>query len=69
MRGLAAWIASQVRPIRASAPGAKFSTRTSHSPTRRQSTSMPLGFLVSRVIERLLWFSIVKYRLSTSGMS
>ena len=30
---------------------------------------MPLGFLVSSVIERLLWFSIVKYRLSTSGMS
>src|SRR6185436_13749167 len=32
-------------------------------------TSLPFGFLVSSVIERLLWLSMVKYRLSTLGMS
>ena len=30
---------------------------------------MPPFFLVLMVTERLLWFSIVKYRLSTPGMS
>src|SRR3984893_5050907 len=31
--------------------------------------SLPEGLFVSSLIERLLWVSIVKYRLSTSGMS
>ncbi len=60
---------SQVKPMRSSAPGAKFSTSTSQCLTSVSSTALPLGFLVSSVIERLLWLSIVKYRLSTSGMS
>ena len=51
------------------APGAKFSTSTSHCLIRVSSTALPLGFFVSMVIERLLWFSIVKYRLSAFGMS
>src|ERR1700680_2316088 len=55
--------------MRSSAPGAKFSTSTSQYLMRRSSTALPRGFLVSRVIERLLWFSMVKYRLSTSEMS
>ncbi len=55
--------------MRSSTPGAKFSTSTSQCFTRRSSTALPRGFLVSSVIERLLWFSMVKYRLSTSGIS
>ena len=69
MRGLSSWMCSQVMPMRSSAPGAKFSTITSQLLIRRSSTSMPPFFLVLTVIERLLWFSIVKYRLSTPGMS
>ena len=46
--------------MRSSAPGAKFSTSTSHSLISVSSTSLPFGFLVSSVIERLLLFSIVK---------
>ena len=42
------------------APGAKFSTRTSHCLTRLSSTALPFGCFASTVIERLLWFSIVK---------
>src|SRR5215468_1305403 len=60
---------SQLKPMRSSAPGAKFSTSTSQCFTRRSSTALPSGFLVSSVIERLLWFSMVKYRLSTPSMS
>src|SRR3989442_3070324 len=69
MRGLSSWILSHVKPIRSSAPGAKFSTSTSQCLTNRSSSSLPCGFLASIVIERLLWFSIVKYSESTSGMS
>jgi len=42
------------------APGAKFSTSTSHVFTSASSTCLPLGFLASIVIERLLPFSMVK---------
>ena len=42
------------------APGAKFSTSTSHFFTSASRIALPLGFLASTVIERLLWFSIVK---------
>src|SRR6267378_874959 len=58
MRGLSAWIRSQVNPIRSSAPGAKFSTSTSQRFTRRSSTCLPLALLASRVMERLLWFNM-----------
>src|SRR6202165_2227478 len=60
---------SQVNPMRSSTPGAKFSTSTSQLFTSRSSTSLPLWFLVSSVIERLLWLSMVKYRLSAFGTS
>src|SRR5436309_3358240 len=55
--------------MRSSTPGPKFSTSTSHFFIRAVRTSLPLGFLVSSVIERLLWLSMVKYRLSTLGIS
>ena len=60
MRGLSSWMCSQVMPMRSSAPGAKFSTSTSQVLISVSSTSLPSGFLVSSVIERLLWLSIVK---------
>ena len=46
MRGLSSWMCSQVKPMRSSAPGAKFSTSTSHVLISRSSTSLPFGFLV-----------------------
>ena len=55
--------------MRLSAPGAKFSTSTSHFLTRASRIDFPFGFLASTVIERLFALSIVKYRLSTPGMS
>src|SRR6476646_3260151 len=60
---------SQVKPMRSSAPGAKFSTSTSHFLTSASRIAFPFGFLASTVIERLFALSIVKYRLSTPGMS
>src|SRR6267142_5622951 len=63
------WIFSQGNPIRSSTPGPKFSTSTSQLLIRAVRTSLPFGFLVSSVIERLLWLSMVKYRLSTFGTS
>src|SRR4051812_14331076 len=67
--GLMLWIFSQGNPMRSSTPGPKFSTSTSQLLISAVSTSLPLGFLVSSVMERLLWFSMVKYRLSTFGTS
>lgn len=55
--------------MRSSAPGAKFSTNTSQRLIRLSSTCKPSGVLVLSVTARLLWFSMVKYRLSTPGMS
>src|ERR1700722_2661673 len=69
MRGLICWMRSQGKPMRSSAPGAKFSTITSHVFIRASITTLPCGLRASMVIERLLWFSIVKYRLSPSGIS
>ena len=60
MRGLSLWMCSQVRPMRSSAPGAKFSTSTSHVLTSRSRISLPFGCLESIVIERLLPLSMVK---------
>src|ERR1700722_3485202 len=67
--GLMAWIFSQGNPMRSSTPGPKFSTSTSQLLISAVRTSLPLGFLVSSVIERLLWLSMVKYRLATLGTS
>src|SRR6202167_4349052 len=55
--------------MRSSTPGPKFSTSTSQVLISAVRTSLPFGFLVSSVIERLLWLSMVKYRLSTFGTS
>src|SRR6202044_3141370 len=63
------WIFSQGNPMRSSTPGPKFSTSTSQLLISAVRTSLPFGFLVSSVIERLLWLSMVKYRLSTLGTS
>ena len=60
MRGLSSWIFSQGKPMRSIAPGAKFSTITSQAWISLANSSLPFGFLVSSVIERLLPFSIVK---------
>ena len=60
MRGLVLWMWSQVRPMRSSAPGAKFSTSTSQLLISSSSTRLPCGCLESMVIERLLWLSMVK---------
>src|ERR1700677_3280488 len=60
---------AQVKPIRSSAPGAKFSTMTSQDFTSPSRTSLPTLWRPSISIERLLWFSMVKYRLSTPLMS
>ena len=51
------------------APGAKFSTSTSASRISFSMTSRPSGDFVLIASERLLLFSMVKYRASTSGMS
>ncbi len=60
MPGLSSLMCSQVKPMRSSAPGAKFSTSTSDSRISRSSTSLPLAVLVSRVSDFLLEFSMVK---------
>ena len=57
------------KPMRSSAPGARFSASTSHTSMSFVKISFPLSRLVFNVMLRLLWLSIVKYRLSTSGMS
>ena len=67
--GLSSWSRSQVKPIRSIAPGAKFSTRTSEFFTRSMKISLPRSDFMFSVMLRLLQFSIVKYRLSTSGRS
>src|SRR5665213_1207797 len=67
--GLRLWIFSQGNPMRSSTPGPKFSTNTSQLLISAVRTSLPLAFLVSSVIERLLWLSMVKYRLSAFGTS
>ena len=69
MRGLSCCTRSQVKPMRSSAPGAKFSTMTSHLAISASSSVLPWGFLLSMVMDRLLLFSMVKYSESTSGMS
>ncbi len=60
MRGFSSCTRSQPKPMRSSAPGAKFSTSTSQDFTSFSRISLPLSLLVLSVIERLLWFSMVK---------
>jgi hypothetical protein len=55
--------------MRSIAPGAKFSTSTSAPRINCSMTASPSGVRVLTVSERLLLFSMVKYRASTSGMS
>ena len=55
--------------MRSKAPGPKFSTMTSETLIIFSNTSLPSGVLVSKVKERLLPFSIVKYKASAPGMS
>ena len=69
MPGLSSWMRSHEKPMRSSAPGAKFSTSTSDSLISFSSTSLPSGVLVSSVSDFLLLLSIVKYSASTPGMS
>src|SRR3984885_3905456 len=69
MRGFSCWMRAQVKPMRSSAPGAKFSTMTSQDFTKPSRTSLPTLWRPSISMERLLWFSMVKYRLSTPLMS
>ncbi len=69
MRGFSSRMRSQVKPMRSSAPGPKFSTITSETLISFSSTSLPSAVLVSSVSERLLPLSWVKYSASTSGMS
>ena len=51
---------SHEKPIRSSAPGAKFSHRTSHASMSRVNIPRPVSCFVLSVTLRLLWFSIVK---------
>ncbi len=60
---------SHENPMRSRAPGAKFSTMTSQCSISLVKIALPSSDLVLRVMLRLLPFSMVKYRLSTSGMS
>src|ERR1700677_3838783 len=69
MRGLSSWIFSQVKPWRSSTPGPKFSTSTSQCLISASKMILPCGVFVLSVRLRLLPLSIVKYRLSTPGMS
>src|ERR687895_978257 len=69
MRGLISRIVSQGNPRRSKTPGPKFSTMTSDSSMSLRRIAFPWSVLRLSVILRLLQFSIVKYRLSTSGRS
>src|SRR5690242_1100235 len=67
--GLSSWIFSQVKPKRSSTPGPKFSMMMSHFLSRSTNTCLPSAVFMLTVIERLLQFNIVKYRLSALGTS
>ena len=58
--GLILWICCHVKPRRSSTPGPKFSITTSHFLSSPMNTSLPTGFFMFTVIERLLQFNIVK---------
>src|SRR5579871_4610209 len=66
-RGLMACTCSQENPKRSSTPGPKFSIRMSLFLSNSVNIALPSGDLM--LIERLLQFSMVKYRLSALGTS
>src|SRR5579862_3788111 len=68
-RGLISWTFSQGNPSRSSTPGPKFSMMMSLFFRSSTKTALPSGDFMLTVIERLLQFSIVKYRLSALGTS
>src|SRR5215469_4478323 len=68
-RGLMACTCSQGDPKRSSTPGPKFSIRISLFFSSSTKTALPSGDFMLIVIERLLQFSMVKYRLSAFGTS
>ena len=68
-RGLISWIFSQGKPSRSSTPGPKFSMMMSLFFSSSTNTALPSGDFMLTVIERLLQFSMVKYRLSALGTS
>src|SRR6476620_9790442 len=68
-RGLISWIFSQGKPSRSSTPGPKFSMMMSLFLSSSTNTALPSGDFMFTVIERLLQFNIVKYRLSALGTS
>src|SRR3954463_11276534 len=67
--GLISCIFSHVKPSRSSTPGPKFSIMMSDFFSRSTKTCLPSGVFMLTVIERLLQFNIVKYRLSAFGTS
>ena len=69
MRGFSSTMRSHEKPMRSKAPGPKFSTITSDTLINFSNTSLPSAVLVSKVNERLLPLSIVKYKASASGIS
>src|SRR5579871_6681956 len=68
-RGLMACTCSQENPKRSSTPGPKFSIRMSLFLSSSTKTALPSGDFMLMVIERLLQFNMVKYRLSALGTS
>src|SRR5262249_45406025 len=68
-RGLICWMVSHGNPRRSSTPGPKFSTSTSEALSSSVKISVPWADFILSVILRLLQLSMVKYRLSTFGIS
>ena len=60
MDGLISLIFFHEKPSRSSTPGPKFSITTSHFLSKAMKTSLPIGFFMLTVIDRLLQLSIVK---------
>src|SRR5262247_1186852 len=68
-RGLICWMVSHGNPKRSRTPGPKFSTSTSDVLSSSVKISVPCVDFILSVMPRLLQLSIVKYRLSTFGIS
>src|SRR5919109_2418719 len=68
-RGLICWMVSHGNPKRSSTPGPKFSTSTSDVLSSSVKISAPCADFILSVMLRLLQLSMVKYRLSTFGIS
>src|SRR3989442_7496949 len=68
-RGLICWMVSYGNTKRSSTPGPKFSTSTSEVLSSSVKISVPCVDFILSVMLRLLQLSMVKYRLSTFGIS